>query len=152
MTKHTGRVTDLRLTVDSRPRWIRVTIHPDAEDLQRAAQRTSGGQPWDGVVGCFHPSPFKAKYGGKGKPRVDTTTPYAGHMRLAHGWLTPEIVIHESTHAALHLYRLDQWSVRTVGTDADLGEGCGPEEEAYAHLHGRLAAAVLEMVQSIEQV
>lgn len=146
-----GHVSRLRLTDDSRPRYVKVTVHPSAVDLRRAARRTSRGPEWVDTVGCFHPTPFRAKYGGKGKRRIDTTTSYAGHVRLASGYLTNEIVIHEATHAALHLFRLDEWAHRDVGTTADLGEDCGPTEEAYAHLHGVLAASLLDMVAEMKR-
>jgi hypothetical protein len=57
-------------------------------------------------------------------------------------------MIHESTHAALHIYRLEEWAKRDIGTEANLGEGCGDAEEAYAYLHGGLAASLMDMMSA----
>jgi hypothetical protein len=47
-------------------------------------------------------------------------------LRLAEGYVTPEIVAHELAHAALQIYRMN------VHRDIRLGEACGEREEQPA--------------------
>jgi hypothetical protein len=106
-------------------RWCWVRVHPNAEHLRAAAQRlnskASSGD-WEDTVGCFQPA------------WTDCKTSYAGTLRLAEGWVTPEIVAHELVHAALTVYRIN------VHPDVRLGNGCRAREEDLAYIYGELSA------------
>jgi hypothetical protein len=118
-------------------RWCWVRIHADTDDLARAAERLlaecSSGE-WAGTLGCFQPTPATRK-----APDGSVLEPpngYAGVLRLADGWITPEIVAHELVHAAVQIYRMN------VHYDVRLGNGCREREEQLAYIYGELYASL----------
>jgi len=129
-----------------RGRYIRLIIHPDEDDLRAAGiaynKRRSNNQDLSDAAGLFQPAQPRARYDRKTKAWIDTTTAFAGIMRLANGHLTGEVIAHESTHAALHVTRLHDWSKPGANGDADFGDICDDREEAFAYLLGGIAAEV----------
>lgn len=132
-----------------RSRYITVVLHPDVEHLRRAASRRAPGQAWVGVDGCFQPCPFRQRYDRRAHQWIDTTPAHAGVMRLHPGRLDAEIISHEATHAALHIWRLHQWGQDSDSYRADLGDDCGPDEEAFAYLLGGLVANLSTLIPAM---
>lgn len=133
-----------------RGRYFRVSIHPNRDELNAAADRydaqhhsPDGPGPAEGI---FHSSPMRSRYNRNLKRWVDTSTAYVGMMRLARGYLTGEIIAHESAHAALHIWRLQEWSKTADSTAVDLGDLCGPVEERFCYLLGGITASVNDIV------
>lgn len=135
---------------DCRRRYIRVIIHPGTDHLVAAGhahnRRRGGQQDLNGSAGMFQPSSFDSRYNRHRRQWIDTTGPFAGILRLSRGWLTGEIIAHESAHAALHLWRLHNWSKPGREPGADLGEHCSDLEEAFCHLLSGIAGSVNEIV------
>lgn len=104
-------------------RWFHVRVHPDVQHLQDAAAAYRLGEDFTECCGCVHPVPEPAPNSG-----------YAGLVRFAEDWLTPEVVAHELVHAALVVYRLN------VAVDVRLGRGCFGREEQLAYIYGELYA------------
>lgn len=133
-----------------RGRYIRLIIHPTAVELSdsgtRYNHRHQSDQDVNGSAGLFQPAPFRSRYDRKKRAWVDSTPPFAGIMRLANGHLTGEIIAHESTHAALHVTRLHDWTKPDHEGVADFGDGCDDTEEAFAHLLGGIAGEVNDVV------
>lgn len=133
-----------------RGRYIRLVIYPNAADMAAAGNRynRSRGSTEDltGIAGLFQPSPFRQRYDRKTRASIDTTTAFAGVMRLAAGHLTGEIITHESTHAALHVMRLHDWAQPDGPGNADFGDGVTDHEENFAHLLGAMAGNVNDVV------
>lgn len=135
-----------------RGRYIRLIIHPDRDDLRAAGlaynKRRGTHQYLGDAVGLFQPTYFRRRYDRTTKAWVDTTTAFAGIMRLANGHLTSEVIAHESTHAALHVTRLHDWAKPGFDGNADFGDCCDSREEAFAYLLGGIAAEVNNAVLS----
>ena len=136
-------------------RYLHLRIYRDVEDLRKAAlayNRHRGVDDPDdefgSAYGVFQPHALYERW--EHGERVDTTGPFAGVMRLCAEQLTGEVISHESTHAALHLWRMHQWATR--GTNAvHLGDGCGPVEEQFAYLLGAIAGEVANVVWKYQQ-
>ncbi len=129
-----------------RGRYIRLIIHPNEDDLRAAGtaynKRRGSDQDLRGSAGLFQPTRFRSRYDRKAKAWVDTTTAFAGIMRLADGYLNSQVIAHESTHAALHVTRLHDWAKPGSDGNADFGDGCDAREEAFAYLLGGIAHEV----------
>jgi len=129
-----------------RGRYIRLVIHPNKHDLRAAGtaynKRRGCDQDLSNAVGLFQQAYFRARYDRKTKAWIDTTTAFAGIMRLANGHLDGEVIAHESTHAALQVTRLHDWAKPGSDGNADFGDCCDAREEAFAYLLGGIAAEV----------
>ena len=136
-----------------RSRYIRLAIYRTADDLRAAGNRHHRRRAIDDDLtdceGLFQPSPWRSRYNRRTRQWDDTTGAYAGAMRLTQTRLTPEVVAHESTHAALHIWRLHQWAQDGRAPDADFGDSCGPTEEAFAYLLGGIASEVANIVHRV---
>lgn len=149
-----NRVYADRESPECRRRYFGVTIHPDAAHLRTAAMRYERGVVGgpDSVitdaVGMWQPRPFTSRYDRSRKVWVDTTHACAGMMRLARGWLNAEIIAHESTHAALHIWRL--WYHQRDLADIPLPDHDDANEEAFAYLVGGVTAAVTGIVDDYQ--
>lgn len=115
-------------------RYLRVTFHDDLTAFQRAARKYAPELDWSETVGAWHPTQrmWDASPG-----------PYLGHMRLSLDVITPEVVMHESLHAALTAWRME------VAHRVNLGDNCGSREEAFCHLAGHIAAEALAAAAQI---
>lgn len=121
---------------DGPARYIRIVLHETVADLQRAASRYRRND-FSNAAGCFHPAPAREHY--DGTTWVNTTPKHwAGVLRLARDHLFPEVVAHESTHAALAIYRVD------VAAYVQLGNDCGRREETLAYIVGDVTANVTD--------
>ncbi len=135
-----------------RSRYIRVIVHPTTEHLRDAAhaydrRRLGSAKPrtfWGDAAGAFQPTPMRARYDRHRRMWVDTTPPFAGIIRLSREEVTPEIVAHESTHAAIYIARLHNWS--QPGHDGSLSFTDMPAEERFCYLLGALIPAVQSIV------
>jgi hypothetical protein len=105
-------------------RWFTVRIHPSVEDLRTAAARHRPDAEFGDCCGCVHPVYPPGPGNG-----------YAGLIRLADEYATPEIVAHELLHAAVVVYRMN------VRPDVRLGFGCHGREEQLAYIYGELFAS-----------
>lgn len=106
--------------------WLRVAVHDEVAQLRTAAVRLTGDSAdgWAEALGCFHSDSSERNY--------------LGLMRLAYGHLSPEIVIHESVHAAACLTRKHY--------DCDplrLGQRITAREELLAHSVHHISTALL---------
>lgn len=123
-----------------RPRYLAVTIYPDAAQLRTAGaaydrHRVPGFRsPESDAVGLWQPANRRSRYDRRRRAWVDTTSPFLGVMRLAQGHLTREVVLHECTHAAVEATRRHHWAQDDQDPTADLGTECGPDEEAFCYL------------------
>lgn len=90
------------------------------------------------------PTLYQAKYNRKRKQWEDTTSPFAGVMRLSLSHLRPDVFVHEATHAALHITRLHDWA-QPGGEGHTRFDEMGQAEEAFAYLLGNLSAALLAL-------
>jgi hypothetical protein len=116
-------------------RWIQVRVHPNSDHLVVAADRLAphhGLGWWEDCRGCFQPARYRIVQG----QVVQAPNGYAGILRLAKGWITPEIVAHELVHAACQIYRMN------VKAELRLSNGCGEREEQFAYIYGELAGAM----------
>ncbi len=113
-------------------RWWHVRVYDTAAELRAAARAHDPGMDLDpeayGV--CHHArwvndDATGYRYGKRG---------YAGVVRFTREKLSDEIIVHELTHAALAVYRMN------VAEDVHIGEDVGHEEEALAYLAGELFA------------
>ncbi len=137
-----GYVKSLRLF--DRGAYLMVSLHRDVPALRAAM-----GDP--DLLGLFSPSQHTGSVCSAG-----TLTParrtFAGTMHLAATRLTPEVVAHESIHAACHVWRMLKWS-RATSEDADLtvsiGDNCGPAEEEFALLVGNITDGTLSLVAQL---
>lgn len=136
-----------------RPRYIRVIIHPDTEHLRREAERYGReGHARDGdviepdTIALFQPSKFRAVIGSDRRTWIDTSTSFAGMLRLSRDHLTPDILAHEAIHAAAHITRLHNWHAHGGGR-LSLGDGdSGDAEESFAYLAGGITAVISNRV------
>lgn len=136
-----------------RGRYIRVGIYPTADALRAAASRyhvRRGDVPeadaFEDTLGVFQPRRFTTRYDRKRRAWVDTTAACAGVLRLCREALTPNVVTHEATHAALHITRLHDWAKPDTDGRADFGDNCDEAEEAFAYLLGDLTGVLFGMV------
>lgn len=120
-------------------REIEVYLYDDKFKLRRAAREHN--RRWspspDGfrhAVGVTH-GYTRIQIGADG---TETPHPQAVTLRLARGFLTPEIVAHEVAHAAQHLYGLDLYE----SEGAELTDHWNAGNEKFAHLLGGLFTAV----------
>lgn len=120
----------LRISTDrtGQPRWWQVTIHPTVEALHTAL-RQRGIDPTN-TFAHTQPASYRTTPAGCLYPADG----FAGDIRYAHHWMTPQIVAHELVHAALATYRM------TDTRNADLGNRYSQAEETLAHIHSDLAA------------
>lgn len=139
-----------------RSRYLRLTIHPTVDDLRehavRHSKRTGRADDHDSIAeaeGLWQPARFRSRYDRRTRTWIDTTPPFAGVMRLARPRLTAEVIAHESTHAALTITRLHDWSKDDHDGRADFGEDCDDHEEAFAYLLGDIVRAVTEIVEQV---
>ncbi|MBK6556279.1 MAG: hypothetical protein IPG16_03335 [Comamonadaceae bacterium] len=140
-----------------RGRYFLVVFHPDPDDMRRAAYRHDKSSAYrthrpgsvDDALGLWQPASARARYDRKQRMWVDTTPPFAGVMRFARGHLTPDVIAHESTHAALHITRLHDWSKDGHDGRADFGDDCDLAEEAFAYLLGDIVQSVTALVEQL---
>ena len=121
---------------------------PTCEPLQPAETNDSGGRTdgYPDALGLFQTTPMRSRYDRKAKAWVDTTTAFAGVIRLAQGHCSREVVAHESAHAALHITRLHDWAKPDGEGNANLGDICDPAEESFCYLLGSLVQEVERLV------
>ena len=136
-------------TVERR-RYLRLVIHPDTDDLVRAGnarnRKIGSRQDLAGSAGLFQPSRLRSRYDRHLRRWIDTTGPFAGIMRLARGYLTGEVITHESAHAALHIWRMHDWAQTDGAGEVQLGDVCDETEEHFAHLLSGIAGTVNDIV------
>lgn len=111
--------------------WMHVAIHDTTADLRRAAKRRSpSDEPtfWDNCGGCFHPH--------------ISTTRYLGMMRLCYEHLTPDVVIHESVHAAV-TYTWKSLSLQRIHLNPYSQASMDGREEVLAHAVNGISTALL---------
>ena len=141
-----------------RSRYLLLVIHPNVEQL-RAAQaayerqrdRKAGLKPAaqaddSEACGLWQPVTTQSRYDRRAKAWLDTTPPFLGVIRLAQGYLTPEIVAHECVHAALTMARRHDWAKPGNSGEANFGGSCDDSEEAFAYSLSRLIVAVESVV------
>lgn len=118
--------------------WVRVYDTPD--QLRAAAHRSVPGYGrahWSDTLGCCQPVPQRIRIHRDGTEQpVEPANGYAGTIRLAATHLTPEVLAHETLHAAAAVYRMN------VHHAVSLGNGCRRNEERLAYIHGELFAAL----------
>jgi hypothetical protein len=138
-----------------RSRYIQVHFYPTPEALQAAARRYSAGRgdkdAFLDTLGVFHPSPWKSRYDKRQRRWVDITPAFAGVMRLCRPALDARVIAHEAAHAALHILRLHDWSKEGHSGVADLGDNCGPHEEAFAYLLGDLTGTLTQLAAAYKR-
>lgn len=144
-------------------RWFWVRIYDTAESLRYVANRLDGwrngtaGQ-YDDCVGCVQEvTPWIPE---DMDPRMQDSVSlhsrlkwpedgFAGVIRFCAEWLTPEIIAHEITHAALVVHRMNL-------RQRPLLEGMlapeRPNEEALAYAVGQLATETYEALHAIGMV
>ena len=155
VTAWVNRVYADRENPECRRRYFGVTIHPNPEHLRAAAaryERDVVGGPDSAIldaVGMWQPRPFSSRYDRKRKVWVDTTHACAGMMRLARGHLSAEIITHECTHAALHIWRL--WHHQRDLMDIEMPSLESGTEEPFAYLVGGLTAVVTGIVEDYQR-
>lgn len=143
----TAYISDIRVGPDydtARSRYIAVVMHPNVEHLRRAATRRAPSTSWDGVHGCFHPAHHRERF--HDGDWVDSSTGYAGTLRLHRDAATPLIITHEATHAAAALWRAHLWHQGKRDLTLTLNDDCGHPEEDFAHLLGGIAGALFDLV------
>lgn len=121
---------------DGPRRYIAIVVHETQKEFQKAVNKRDKNANWAGVVGAFHPAVVRENYNRKTKEWDVLTKHFAGTMRLSKEMLDDDVMIHESVHAAAHIYRMD------VADVVDIGEVCGPAEEKLAYIVGDLSSAV----------
>ncbi len=141
----------------ARPRWIRLGVYATHAALQDAARAYDRARrvvdDWDGVAGAFQPSVFSERYDRKTRRWVDSSGSFAGVLRLSQQELTPAVIAHEATHAALHLRRLHTWAMthptdHVDGGDTGVGlsDGFDAIEEVLAYLVGDITSAITAII------
>jgi hypothetical protein len=105
--------------------WFRIKVYDTAADLQRVAAGMCGHSPksWAGTQGCFH--------------GLDSPGRYLGLMRLSDEYMSPELIIHESVHAAAALARVH------YGGTLDLADDVDEREELLAYATDDIAGSLL---------
>lgn len=110
--------------------WMRVAIYDTAAELQRAAQKYRSEEDisvWEGCEGCFQPH---------------ESDRYLGIMRLTVENLTPDIVIHESVHAAV-TYALKATGLTQLRLDQHSPHAVARREEVLAYALQEISCALL---------
>ena len=125
--------------------WFLVIVHDSVDSLRKAATRSSPNDPngFADSVGVFHPAPIRERYdkaAGKWRP-VDW---YMGSVRFSRGHLSSEVLAHEATHAAAHLYR------RLWNKQGYIGDHCGDDEEAFAYLVGASLSVINDALHDMD--
>jgi hypothetical protein len=138
-------------------RYLTLMIYPDVEQMragahaynQRRGQVSDDGN-WD-ALGVTQSSPLGERYDRRTRSWVDCTGRHIGVVRLARGWLTPEVLAHEATHAALHVERMHQWAqAHTAGLEMpDAVEITDDNEEPFAAVAGQLANILARTVHEL---
>lgn len=110
--------------------WMHVTVHDTVAELQRAAQRYRPDPDpdfWEGCNGCFQPHDRPG---------------YLGIMRLTYEDLSPDIVIHESVHAAV-AYSIKSMGLTQLRLDHRSQTIVARREEVLAYALQEISCAVL---------
>lgn len=137
-------------------RYFRLFIHDSEEELREAGMAYSKArglyEELGSAVGLFQPSDMRSKYDRKKRMWVSTNSSFAGVMRLCDGYLNGGIIVHESTHAALHIWRMQRWH-ETGGESASayLSDHVDRNEEDFAYLLSEIAASVNDIVLQYNQ-
>lgn len=122
-------------------RYFQVFIHDDVAGYRAAAKRYAHAD-FSQSLGCCHPAPVRERFA-DGRWQDVPYRHWAGVIRLVDGHVTPEIVAHEFTHAALVIYRMD------IHPDVRLGTGCHGREEHLAYITGDLIASATDALHRI---
>lgn len=104
--------------------WWIVRIHPDLDNLRRAAHRyrpQHGLTWWSECYACCQP--VHSKPGG-----------FGGILRFGQDHLYLEVLAHEVAHAAAATYRAN------IDPELNLGAECSDREEDLAYIYGELLA------------
>ncbi len=122
-------------------RYIRILVYDTLEEFEKASvsheRRRSGSKlPWDDAVGGFFPVNRRERYNKKTKKWYPIDRHFAGTMRLVDEYCSDEVIFHETTHAAIQIYRQD------CEDDVRLGEGCDNREENLAYIIGDLGSQI----------
>lgn len=119
-------------------RFIRVSIHPDADSMRTAALRHSKREGWirDDEYALAHGVTHIVDVRRINPDGSETRKPMAAHVRLYDGALSTGVVVHEATHAAMAIYNQDCLA------EAPVHEGMD-REEILAYLVGDLSAAMV---------
>lgn len=131
MGKPHGSSFTITTTWGGTRRWWIVRIHPDVENLRRAAARYHPGMDFSETAGVCQAAIWidddgeYVRYGENG---------YAGVIRFAPPFIVGEIVAHELLHAAVATYRM------TFDRNVHLGQGVDEREENLAYIYGELYA------------
>lgn len=129
--------TDRHAMWNGPKRYLRIVVHDNLEKFRAAAEKFSPHMDWDHAAGAFHPSQKREKWEPLLQRWVPTSSPhYAGIIRLSLSHTEVEVVAHEVTHAAAHIYR------ENVDESGSLGDNCGEAEERFAYILGDLVASV----------
>jgi hypothetical protein len=123
--RYVGRVTVQTEFPDVGDHWFRVKVYDTDDELQKVAAGMCGQPPssWKGTIGCFH--------------AADNPGRYLGLMRLSDEHMSPELIIHESVHAAATLARTH------FDSDLELPEDVGDHEELVAYATDAIAGSLL---------
>lgn len=117
-------------------KYFMVVVYDKLEDLRREANEYNGragkAQDNDDILGVCHPFE-KILIDKKGK---ETKSDQIGIIRFSKKHLRTHVVFHETMHAAFWQYRLSL--PKKDKKKADFGAMCGPKEEAFIHLAGKL--------------
>lgn len=142
------------------PRYFRLVVYPTVEGMRAAALahdkhrgfKTPPGYFSD-ALGMFQPSVSRARYDRRTRKWVDTSSRFAGVMRLVQGNCTRTIVAHECIHAILQIARMESW--RTEQGDAsgraDYGDASDQREEHLAYLLSETIVAVDNLVTEMHE-
>ena len=122
-------------------RYIAIVVYDDLDKFRDACSGLDRDprMEWKEAVGGFFGIPLSEKQNPKTK-NWERSGPkhFAGTMRLAGGWTTDEVILHEVMHAACHIYRLD------VDYSVDVGSYCETNEENLAYITGDIGASVVK--------
>lgn len=123
--------------LDSGDRDVRVVVHDSLAALRSASTRfdQAGRDAHADTFGICHR--FESRY--VAADGSETPDPLCAIVRLADGYVTPEIVSHELAHAAVWLKELD-------GPPADL---LCDNDEWFAGLLGRLVADAFRVITDV---